>query len=127
MPHWNCSSSLCFNTSSSKLKYYRLPRNPNIQREYKRLFKTEGWNWREGFICCEHWENKLRKTSSDLPNVIVPSSQIEKLKEFVDTAKENCSKNPSSQNKAEFTNLKRKLEAGRVIPSKYRSSDLCPF
>ena len=53
MPNWNCSSSLCFNTFRSGLKPYRLPRKPDIQREYKRLFKTEGWNWKDGYICPE--------------------------------------------------------------------------
>eukprot|EP00111_Clytia_hemisphaerica_P014736 TCONS_00043427-protein len=115
MPHWNCSSSLCFNTFCSKLKCYRLPRKPNIQLKYKRLFKTEGWNWKAGYICCEHWENNKRNSSSDLPTVIFPPSQLVKLKELIQDAKNNHTKNPSSSDKIELTVLKNKLVAAERI------------
>ena len=115
MPNWNCSSSLCFNTFRSGLKPYRLPRKPDIQREYKRLFKTEGWNWKDGYICPEHWENNKRNSSRHLPTVIVPPSQLVKMNQLIEDAKNKYTKNPSSQTKAELTILKNKLVAAQRI------------
>ena len=72
--------------------------------------------WQDGFICCEHWENNQRKSSSDLPTIIVPQSQLVKLKELVESAKDKYSKNPSRKNKVELTGLKNKLDAAlRII------------
>ena len=85
MVHWNCGSALCYNnykTKNSKgqhLKFYRLPREEATQREYQKLFKTSGFNWKSGYICSAHWINEERKSTSHLPEIIIPSDQMELL------------------------------------------------
>ena len=52
MVKWFCSSALCLNNFRSKVSdgnpvnFYRLPRDPSIQREYERILKTTGLNWK---------------------------------------------------------------------------------
>lgn len=54
------SSSLCYNNFCSKtgtgdkIKYYRLPNNPNSQNEYQRILMKTGINWEKEHICAEH-------------------------------------------------------------------------
>ena len=39
------------------VKFYRLPRDPSIQKEYQQIIKTTGLNWKKGHICAEHWSS----------------------------------------------------------------------
>ena len=78
--NFSCSSSLCFNTSRSKdvllAKLHKLlKKNDTIQRDYQRIFKTTGFNWKTGYICSEH-----RRNLTDLLDVPVPASQFNLLK-----------------------------------------------
>ena len=93
MVHWYCSSVLCFNnfktvdSQGQKLKYYRLPRGNVLQAKYKRFFKTDGFNWKTGFICSTHWSSGERKSPSDLPDIAVPKEQYELIKKKYERAK----------------------------------------
>ena len=81
---WCCSSALFFNNHNSLddrgklIKFYRLPRKPQVQAEYRKILKTKGFNWRNGHICAEHWKNGVRKDTNDLRNVAVPSNQVDR-------------------------------------------------
>ena len=73
MVKWFCSSCLCFNNHNSRdtlgqpIKFYRLPRDPEIQRADQSVLKTTGINWKNGHICSAHWSQGERKDTSDLP------------------------------------------------------------
>ena len=60
-----------------------------IQRQYKKLLKTEGANMNKGHICCE--VDGVRRNSDHLPEIIVPQTQIasatENLKRCPNSAK----------------------------------------
>ena len=83
MVRWFCSSALCFNNHNSlhdkgkPIKAYRLPRNPQVQAEYRNILKNSGFSWKNGHICAEHWQNGVRMDTNDLPNVAVSSSQVD--------------------------------------------------
>ena len=77
---WFRSSSLCYNNvntkkDGTKIKYYSLPKNENLQIQYLKILKTKGMNWRMGHICCEHWSSGNREHFNSLPDVVVPPSQ----------------------------------------------------
>jgi len=82
MVKWFCSSGFCFNNFRSRnsngdnIKFYRLPQDPEIQRNYAKILQTSGINWLAGHICAEHWSNGCRKDTKDLPDIAVPASQI---------------------------------------------------
>ena len=48
---------MCLNNFRSKgsdrnpVKFYKLPRDPSTHREYERIVKTTGLNWKNGYIC----------------------------------------------------------------------------
>jgi len=98
MVNWFCSASLCFNNFRSKtangepLKYYRLPRDSKVQAKYMHLLKTDGINFRNGHICCEHFSSGIRKNKTDLPDIAAPLSQIPIMKEKVEKLKRRLSK-----------------------------------
>ena len=87
MVKWSCSSSLCFNNYTTRnknnelLKYYRLPRAPELQSLYMKIFKTDGMNWTKGHICEAHWSSGFRKDTDDLPDIAVPKDQLNKLEQ----------------------------------------------
>ena len=119
MVHWSCSCSLCFNNHKTtnehgeKLKYYKLPQNNKIQTQYKRLFKTDGFNWKKGYICGAHWKDGVRITSEQLPEIIVPKPQLDLLKLKFKRAKDahNSAKKPSPAQILRLKKAKRKLSA----------------
>ena len=88
MVNWNCCSALCSNNhrkslpDGSKIKKYRLSRNPEIQQQYKSILKTDGINFKDEFICAQHWSKGFRESTDDLPGAPVPASQLLELKEF---------------------------------------------
>lgn len=120
---FHCSSSLCFNNylskdqDGNKLKFYRLPRQPDIQRKYEKMFKTTGMNFKNGFICSAHWKDGVRKGTDDLPNIIVPEPQLAKLKLRYSRAKKklDAATDPSIKMKLAYKNSKQKLNAALEI------------
>lgn len=105
MVKWYCSSSLCLNNfrtkkDGKKLKFYRLPTSKKTQSIYTRLFRTTGMNWENGHICGEHWLSGLRPTSDSLPDIIVPETQLAKIKKKLDNYKKRhaaCVDGPEKQ------------------------------
>ena len=63
------------------------------------MFKTSDMNWKQGHICCEHWSKGARKDPSDLPDIIVPLSQLKKLEKKLGNAKKTLQKDPASKPK----------------------------
>ena len=118
MVRWFCSSALCFNNHNSlddkgkPIKFYRLPRNPQVQAEYRKILKTSGFNWRNGHICAEHWKNGVRKDTNDLPNVAVPSSQVDRHRIKYENALKavNAATNASTKQRETLKKVKRKFE-----------------
>ena len=123
MVHWSCSSSLCFNNyktvneKGESIKCYRLPREKSIQAEYRKFFKSSGFNWNKGYICASHWSSGERKSSSDLPDVAVPKKQYDLLKLKYQRAKKTyqSSKKPTDKQTLAFKNAKRKLTTAMKI------------
>ena len=74
------------------IKHYPLPTNADIQRQYKKIFKTGGFNWKKGHICGEHWSSGERKSEYDIPDVPLPDSQLELIKEKYKRAKNTYDK-----------------------------------
>ena len=93
MVKWSCCSVLCFNnhrttdTSGNKLKFYRLPRSTELQREYSRILQTTGINWNSAYICSQHWSKGFRENVEDLPDVRAHESQIARLRTKLEKAK----------------------------------------
>jgi len=118
-----CSSVLCFNNYTSKdrngekVKFYRLPRLPELQSKYMQLFKTSGMNWKNGYICSEHWSSGERKNTSDFPDVIVPEHHFNKLLTKYERSKQvvDITKNPTSKQKLAYSNIKKKLNTAISI------------
>ena len=95
MMGWFCCSSLCTNNSKTRrngqpINYYRLPRDVNIQGEYRRILKTDNINWDKGHICSDHWSGNIRENSTHLPDLCVSQSQIQTLKAKYTRAKGLC-------------------------------------
>ena len=118
MVKWSCCSSLCFNSyltfdeNGEKLKFYRLPRDEETQRQYKKILKTEGINWKNGHICAEHWSEGERKNTSHFPDVPVPQSQLEKLTEKFNSIEQKMKNksNPTQREREYFKKMKTKYE-----------------
>ena len=83
---WSCCSALRFNNHrtsdalGNKLKFYRLPRSNELQREYSRILQTTGINWNSAHISSQHWSKGFRKNVEDLPDVPAHQSQIARLR-----------------------------------------------
>ena len=61
------------------VKFYWLPRDPSIQREYEQIIKTTGLNWKKGHICAEHWssgEQNMQSWSSEVVIYFFPQFTI---------------------------------------------------
>ena len=139
MVHFSCSSSLCFNTYRSKdangfpIKFHKLPKkHEDVQKDYQRIFKTTGFNWKTGYICSEHWSSGHRKDPTDLPDVPVPESQFKLLKVKCQRSMKALERAVSSGNKLrikiqrkKYFLLYRKLKtAATLINKKYLASDI---
>ena len=64
----------------NKLKFYRLPRSTELQREYTRILQTTGINWNSAYICSQHRSKGFRENIEDLPDVPAHESQIARLR-----------------------------------------------
>ena len=123
MVKWFCSSALCYNNYNSKdasgqpLSYYRLPRDESTQSAYRKIFKTTGMNWEKGHICSAHWSSGKRQNTKDLPNIVIPADQFEKIKQIYEAAQDLISKykNPTEKLKTQLKNAKRKYELALQI------------
>ena len=83
MVKWFCCSAFCTNNcrprnpKGESIKFYRLPRDPEVIASYTRILQTTGINWHSGHICVEHWSRGYRENaSSDVPDIPVPASQL---------------------------------------------------
>ena len=122
MVKWFCTSALCFNNYRSKdsngqsLKFYRLPRDKNVQLEYSKIFHTKSINWTQGHICVAHWSTN-RENSADLPDIIIPENQYEIICEKYTKAKRTFElyKSPSNKLRNQLKNAKRKYEVATKI------------
>ena len=134
MPKWNCSSSLCFNNyktvneKGDKIKYYRLPSDKETQRKYEHLFKTSGFNWKQGYICADHWSSGERTSSTLLPDIIVTESGFKLIQLKYERAKKayNSAKQPTSVQKKAYTRAKSKLKAATSYFSKCHQGRISP-
>ena len=86
MVKWSCCSALCFNihitadTSGNRLKFYRLPRSTELQRECSNILQTTGINRKSAYICSQHWSKGFREIVKGLPDVPAHESQIARLR-----------------------------------------------
>ena len=77
-----CCSAFCTsnfrtrNPQGELIKFYRLPRGPEIQASYTRILQTTGINWHSGHICAEHSRGYRENASADVPDIPVPASQL---------------------------------------------------
>ena len=82
MVHWSCASPLCYNNHATKtpdgekIVCYRIP--PKLLREYCKIFKMDGLKKCGDYICCEHWTNRTKSYYDELPDIIIPPSQMQK-------------------------------------------------
>lgn len=131
MVKWFCSSSLCYNNfrtvdeHGNPLKFYRLPRDVSLQSQYKKILKTDGINWRNGHICCEHWSSGNRKDVTDLPDITVPATQLHIISTKYIKAKEtfNRKRNPNVNDLRKFRLLTKKYEAAMKYSNSTSSSN----
>ena len=121
MTGWSCSAALCFNSHRSAKKtgvsYFRLPRNPEVQKEYKKILKTDGVNWRYGYICNEHWSSGDKMDSNSLPDIACPPSQVPLFEKKLKNLKKKIhnSANPSVKDKDNLKVLTQKLNTIRSL------------
>ena len=95
MVNWFCSSAFCYNnfrTKAGTIKYYKLPKDLNLQQEYRRILKTDGINFKRGYICGEHWSSGERTNIHVLPDIVVPPSQIVVMNSKIEKLKNRISK-----------------------------------
>ena len=123
MPHWYCSSALCFNNFNTRddngnpVKYYKLPADRETQAEYIRFFKTTGFNWEAGYICAAHWSGGQREDPKDLPDVLLPPGHLELLKIKYERADAyvNASKKPTSEQRLALKRAREKYTAALAV------------
>ena len=134
MVNWSCCSALCFNNFKTLdkngllIKYYNLPRNAEIQKQYKKILNTTGINWKKGvgYICAAHWSMGERTSISDLPDVAVPTEQYEIIKLKFKRAKYAVkkSKTPTPTQRQRLRKAKHRLAtAQRIINTKNTSAN----
>ena len=84
----SCCSALCFNNHrtsdalGNELKFYRLPRSTELQREYLRILQTTGINWNSAVLTSVRSTGGkgFREHFEDLPDVPAHESQIARLR-----------------------------------------------
>ena len=124
MPHWSCSSVLCYNNhktrdgNGQKMRRFRLPTDSETQAAYARFFKTtKSFNWKSGFICAAHWSSGVRETPSHLPDVLLPPGHFDILKKKYVRAKStfNSAAKPTQVQRRAYRKAKAKFEAAKTI------------
>ena len=115
MVKWFCCSALRLNNhtttdeSGNNIRYYWLPRNDVLKREYARSWKTTGFNWKGIHICGKHWSCGERKNVGDLPDVPVPDGMLERFNTRYDNAVKLYDKKikPTGKDRAKLRKRKR--------------------
>ena len=81
-----------------------------------KLFTTSGMDWGKGHICGAHW-GKPRENSTDLPDIIVPDDQYDKICEKHTLAKNTFKsyKNPNYKFKLRYKTAKRRFKIATEI------------
>ena len=72
------------------------------------MFKTDGMNFEKGHICSEHWSGGVRENPEHLPDIIVPKSQLRKLKQKLHNASKKIKQNSSKEARAKVRELQKK-------------------
>ena len=130
MPHWSCSSVLCYNNyqsedaSGNKIKMYKLPKDPETQAAYTRIFKsTEKFQWGTGYICAQHWSTGVRESPKHLPDLVLPPGHFELLKTKYDRAKKTmkAADKPTKVQRNAYTKAKKSLWQQKQYVLKRRS------
>ena len=124
MPHWSCSSVLCYNNHLSqdgngqKMRRYRLPTDSETQAAYARFFKTtKSFNWKSGYICAAHWSSGVRETPFHLPDMLLPPGHLELLKKKYQRAQATFTSaaKPTMVQRRAYRKAKAKHEAAKSI------------
>ena len=116
MVKWFCCSAFCTNNFRTRnpqgesIKFYRLPRDLEVQDAYPRILQTTGINWHSGHICAEHWSRGYRENANaDFPDISVPASQLVTLEKKLKQAKAHLERKASKPAKRKVSSLERKL------------------
>ena len=124
MPHWSCSSVLCYNNHKSldengeKMKKYRLPTDGVTQAAYVKIFKTtSSFNWKTGFICAAHWSSGVRDHPKQLPDQLLPPGHFDLLKKKYFRAKNTftTAAKPTKVQRKALMKAKQKYRAAKAI------------
>jgi len=116
MVKWFCCSAFCTNNFRTRIpqeksiKFYRLPRDREVQAAYTRILQTTGINWHSGHICAEHWSRGYRvNASADFPDIPAPASQLVTLEKKLKQAKAQLERKATKPAKRKVSSLERKL------------------
>ena len=116
MVKWFWCSAFCtsdFRTRNPQgewIKFYRLPRGPEVLAAYTRILQTTGINWHSGHICAEHCSRRYRENATaDFPDVPVPASQLVTLDKSLNGAKAQLERKATKPAKRKVSSLERKL------------------
>ena len=104
------------NPQGESIKFYGLPRDPEVQAAYTRILRTTGINWHSGHICAGHWSRGYRENASaDFPDVPVPASQLVALQKKLKQAKAQLERKATKLAKRKVSSLERKLFSGQAM------------
>ena len=116
MVKWFCCSALCTNNFRTRnpqgesIKFYHLPRDPEVQAAYTRILRSTGINWHSSHICADHWSRGYRENAhADFPDVPVPASQLVALQKKLKQAKAQFERKATKPAKRKVSSLERKL------------------
>ena len=120
MPHWSCSSVLCYNNHKTvpKVNRYRLPTDEDSQKAYHLFFKTTGdFNWKTGYICGAHWTSGVRQHPKELPQVILPPGHFELIETKYQRAKHKfqTAAKPTATQRRTYMKAKKKFNAAAAL------------
>ena len=124
MPHWSCSSVLCYNNHLSKdengvkMGKYKLPTDIDTQAAYARFFKTtKTFNWKKGYICAAHWSTGVRESPQQLPDVLLPPGHFDILELKYSRAKQTLKSaaKPNFVQRRAFKKAKAKFRAAKSL------------
>jgi len=116
MVKWFCCSAFCTNNLRTRnpqgesTRFYRLPRDPEVQAAYTRILQTTGITWHSGHICAKHWSRGYRENASaDFPDIPAPASQLVTLEKRLKQAKVLQERKATKPAKRKVSSLERKL------------------
>ena len=120
MPHWSCSSVLCYNNHKTvpKVNRYRLPPDEDTQKAYHLFFKNTGdFNWKTGYICGAHWTSGVRQHPKELPQIILPPGHFELIEKKYQRAKQKFQSavKPTAIQRRTYMKAKKKFNAAAAM------------